>query len=209
MSQPLSIVVLISGSGRSLKNLIERIAEGRLDVEIRLVIASNPSAGGLQHACDAGIATAVVQRSRLSDDDAFSTAIFSQVRETGAEMVVMAGFMKFLPIPADFENRAINIQPALIPAFCGRGFYGHHVHEAVIEYGAKISGCTVHFVDNQYDHGPIILQRSVPVEVGDTAKQLADRVFDAELEALPAALQAIAEGRVQVNGRLVSVASST
>ncbi len=208
MPQPLPIVVLLSGSGRSLKNLIERIAAARLDVEIRLVIASKPPAGGLQHAQDAGIATAVVQRSRLASDEQLSETIFSQVRDSGAEIVVMAGFMKFLPIPTDFENRVVNIHPALIPAFCGRGFYGNRVHEAVIEYGAKVSGCTVHFVDNQYDHGPIILQRSVPVEEGDTAEQLARRVFEVELDALPAALQTIAEGHVRVVGRRVSVAPS-
>ena len=204
-SAPLPIAVLISGGGRSLKNLIERIAGGDLDAEIRLVIASKPSAGGLRFACDAGISTHVVERGQLASDEQFSEAIFSLVRQSGAKIVVMAGFMKFLPIPPDFENRAINIHPALIPAFCGKGFYGHHVHEAVIEYGAKISGCTVHFVDNQYDHGPIILQRPVAVEDGDTPDSLAARVFEAELEALPAALQAIAEGRVTAEGRRVVV----
>ncbi|MCA9248885.1 MAG: phosphoribosylglycinamide formyltransferase [Planctomycetales bacterium] len=205
MSKPLPIAVLISGSGRSLRNLIERSEAGLLDIDIRLVIASKPSAGGLQFARDAEIPTAVVQRSKLGSDDAFGEAIFAQLRESGVEMVVLAGFMKFLPIPRDFENRVINIHPALIPAFCGRGYFGHHVHEAVLDYGAKVSGCTVHFVDNQYDHGPIILQRTVAVLDSDTPDALANRVFQAELDALPDALQAIAEGRVEADGRRIKV----
>lgn len=118
----------------------------------------------------------------------------------------MGGFLKHVLIPADFENRVINIHPALIPAFCGRGMYGRYVHQAVLDYGAKISGCTVHFVDDQYDHGPIILQRTVPVLDDDTAEALAHRVFDAECEALPEALALIAAGRVHVEGRHVRIA---
>lgn len=118
----------------------------------------------------------------------------------------MGGFLKHVLIPADFENRVINIHPALIPAFCGRGMYGRHVHQAVLDYGAKISGCTVHFVDDQYDHGPIILQRTVPVLEDDTGEDLAHRVFDAECEALPEALTLIAAGRVHVEGRKVRFA---
>ncbi len=205
MPVPLPIAVLISGTGRSLQNLIERIGAGRLDAEIRLVVASNSTAGGLDFARAAGIPTQVVRRNQCPSDAEFSEHIFAAVREAGAKIVVLAGFMKFLPIPPDFENRVINIHPALIPSFCGRGLYGHFVHEAVIEYGAKISGCTVHFVDNQYDHGPIILQRIVAVEEGDTPERLADRVFAAEKEALPEAVQLLAEGRVQVHDRQVQI----
>jgi phosphoribosylglycinamide formyltransferase 1 len=100
----------------------------------------------------------------------------------------------------------VNIHPALIPSFCGEGFYGHHVHEAVLAYGVKLSGCTVHFVDNQYDHGPVILQMTVPVLDNDTADTLADRVFAAECQSLPKALQLIAEGRVRLDGRRVRIA---
>ena len=117
----------------------------------------------------------------------------------------MAGFLKFAPVPADFANRVVNIHPALIPAFCGLGYYGLRVHQAVLDYGAKISGCTVHFVDNQYDHGPIILQRVVPVEEEDTPETLAARVFAAECEALPEAIRLFAAGRVAVDGRRVRV----
>ena len=117
----------------------------------------------------------------------------------------MAGFLKRVTIPEDFANRVTNIHPGLIPAFCGHGFYGHHVHEAVLDYGAKLSGCTVHFADNQYDHGPVILQRAVPVLDDDTAETLAARVFEAECEAYPEAIQLIAQGRVRVEGRKVRI----
>ncbi len=120
-------------------------------------------------------------------------------------LVVMGGFLKRVTIPEDFTNRVTNIHPALIPAFCGRGYYGHRVHEAVLEYGAKLSGCTVHFADNQYDHGPVILQKAVPVLDDDTPESLAARVFEAECEAYPEALQLIADGRVRVEGRRVRI----
>ncbi len=120
----------------------------------------------------------------------------------------MGGYLTHVLIPPDFENRVLNIHPALIPAFCGRGFYGHHVHEAVLEYGAKVSGCTVHFVDNQYDHGPIILQKVVPVLDDDTPDSLAARVFAAECEAYPEALRLLGRGKVVVEGRSVRVQSS-
>ena len=117
----------------------------------------------------------------------------------------MGGFLKRVTIPEDFANRVVNIHPALVPAFCGEGFYGHRVHEAVLEYGAKLSGCTVHFADNQYDHGPVILQRAVPVLDDDTPETLAARVFEAECEAYPEAIRLIAAGRVAVEGRRVRI----
>ena len=115
----------------------------------------------------------------------FRDRVFGPCREAGIELVVMGGFLKHVLIPADFENRVINIHPSLIPAYCGAGFYGHHVHESVIEAGETVSGCTIHFVDNQYDHGPIIHQRQVAVETGDTPDTLAARVFEAECDAYP------------------------
>ncbi len=117
----------------------------------------------------------------------------------------MAGFLKFVQVPSDFDHRVTNIHPALIPAFCGAGFYGQRVHEAVLESGAKISGCTVHFVDNQYDHGPIILQRNVPVLDDDTPQALAARVFAAECEAYPEALRLIGLGKVRVEAGHVRI----
>ena len=203
--QRLPIAVLISGSGRTLRNFIDLAREGRLDVEVRLVISSDSNAGGLKHAEEAGIPTLVVKQKDCPTAEAFSEAVFSPCRQAGAELVAMAGFMKHVTIPRDFENRVVNIHPALIPAFCGQGFYGHHVHEAVIEYGTKVTGCTIHFADNQYDHGPIILQRTLSVGDDDTPDSLAARVFEVECEAYPEALQLIAEGRVQVEGRRVRI----
>jgi phosphoribosylglycinamide formyltransferase-1 len=117
-----------------------------------------------------------------------------------------SGFLKRITVPEDYAHRVTNIHPALIPAFCGEGMYGHHVHEAVLDYGAKLSGCTVHFADNQYDHGPVILQRAVPVLDDDTPDSLAARVFQAECEAYPEALQAMAQGRLTMEGRRVRIA---
>ena len=203
---PLRLAVLISGSGRTLKNLLARIASGRLDAAVRLVISSTPEAGGLQFAREAGVPWSVFARQDFASQDDYSRAVFDLCRTAEADIVVLAGFLKRLTVPDDFDNRVLNIHPALVPAFCGQGFYGHHVHQAALDYGVKLSGCTVHFVDNQYDHGPVILQKAVPVLDGDTAETLAARVFEAETEAYPEALQLIACGRVQVAGRHVHVA---
>ncbi len=202
---PLRIIVLISGGGTTLRNLLAKIAAGELDAQIALVISSNPTAGGLQFAREAETPTKVFERQDFNSIAAYSAALFDACRAALPDLVVMGGFLKLIEIPPDFENRVINIHPALIPAFCGKGFYGHRVHEAVIEYGAKLSGCTVHFVDNRYDHGPILLQRAVPVLADDTSDTLAARVFAAECEAYPEALRLIAGGRVSVEGRRVRI----
>lgn len=207
--RPLRLAVLISGTGRTLKNLLARVAAGTLDAEICLVISSTARAGGLQYAKEAGVPAAVFPRSQFGSQDDYSQAVFDACRNARAELVVLAGFLKRLTIPADFVNRVVNIHPALVPAFCGKGFYGHHVHEAALAYGVKLSGCTVHFVDNEYDHGPVILQKAVPVLEDDTPESLAARVFEAETEAYPEAIQWIAEGRVTVDGRRVRIAPGT
>jgi len=200
------IAVLISGGGTTLRNLIQRIEAGTLDAEILLVVSSTSKAGGLQFAERAGVPSAVVRRKDFDSQDAFSAAIFDRCRQAGVDVVVMGGFLKRVTIPEDFANRVINIHPALIPSFCGEGMYGHFVHEAVLDYGAKVSGCTVHFADNQYDHGPVIAQKAVPVLDDDTPKTLAARVFEAECEAYPEVLNLIAAGRLTVDGRRVRIA---
>ena len=205
---PLRLVVLISGGGTTLANLFQKIDAGELDAEIPLVISSNPAAGGLAIASRAGIRTAVVERKSFPSTAEFSRGIFDLCRAENPHLVVMGGWLKLVQIPDDFRHRVTNIHPALIPAFCGKGFYGHHVHEAVLEYGAKVSGCTVHFVDNQYDHGPIILQRVVEVLDFDTPDSLAARVFEAECQAYPEALRLYASGRVSVEGRRVTIAQA-
>ncbi|MCO6453867.1 MAG: phosphoribosylglycinamide formyltransferase [Pirellulaceae bacterium] len=205
VARKLPIAVLISGGGSTLRNLLEQIARRRLDIEVRLVISSSAKAGGLRYANQAGIESRVLRPRDFASDAAYGEAVFGACRGAGVELVVMGGFLKFVPIPADFENRVMNIHPGLIPAFCGQGFYGLHVHRSVLEYGAKVSGCTVHFVDNQYDHGPIILQRVVPVLDDDTPEALAARVFEQECQAYPEAVQLYAGGRLRVAGRRVTV----
>jgi folate-dependent phosphoribosylglycinamide formyltransferase PurN len=170
------IAVLISGGGTTLRNFIEKIP------------------------------AVVVERQGYESADAFSAVIFEHCRQANVELVVLGGFLKQISIPDDFVNRVVNIHPALIPAFCGKGYYGHYVHEAVLEFGVKVSGCTVHFVDNEYDHGPIIYQAAVPVQDDDTPDSLAARVFEAECDAYPHVLQLIADGRVRLEGRRVRVA---
>ena len=204
-SRTLRIVVLISGGGRTLQNLIRHMDAGQLDVEIPLVIASSAKAKGLPFAEDAGIPAEVVRRESFDDQDAFSRAIFNRARDLNADVVVMGGFVKLLTVPDDFANRVTNIHPALLPSFGGEGMYGHFVHEAVLEAGCKVSGCTVHFADNEYDRGPIIVQKVVPVLKDDTPDSLAARVFEAECKAYPEALQLIAEGRVTVKKRKVRI----
>ena len=207
MPEALPIAVLISGGGTTLRNLIALRDQGKLPVGFKLVISSNPSAKGLVYAAEADIPTLVVEKKKELTAADYSRAIFDPIRASGAKLVVMGGFLKHVEIPADFENRVVNIHPGLIPAFCGKGKYGHHVHEAVLAYGAKVSGCSVHFVDNHYDHGPIIMQRVVPVLDDDSPETLAARVFAAECEALPEALRLISAGRVRVDGRLVRVSA--
>jgi phosphoribosylglycinamide formyltransferase 1 len=207
MSHPLPIAVLISGAGSSLKNLIERREAGQVPVDFRLVISSHPTAGGLAFAQEAGIETAVLEKPAGMAEEAYSQQVFSACRRAGAELVVMAGFIKLVLIPDDFLGRVMNIHPALIPAFCGQGYYGQRVHAAVLDYGCKISGCTVHFVDNQYDHGPIILQRVVGVIEEDTVESLAHRVQAVEREALPEAISLFAAKRIRLDGRKVWIAN--
>lgn len=202
---PLKLCVLISGGGTTLRNLLAKISAGELDARVELVLASSAKARGLDYAREAGIRTETLEQKQFSSLEAYSQAVFDACRASQCDIVVMAGFLKFVIIPDDFEWRVVNIHPGLIPAFCGLGFYGHHVHQAVLDYGAKLSGCTVHFVDNQYDHGPIILQRAVPVQDDDTADSLAARVFEAECEAYPEALQLIGAGRIAVAGRKVII----
>ena len=203
--EPLRIAVLISGGGTTLRNILGFITQGRLHARVVLVVSSTAEAGGLAYAREAGIKTEVAVRASGGSLDQFTEQVFAPCRDAEAELVVMGGFLKHVLIPADFENRVINIHPSLIPAYCGKGFYGHHVHEAVIEAGETTSGCTIHFVDNQYDHGPILLQKVVPVETGDTADDLAARVFEAECEAYPEAIRLLAQGGLQLSdGRLTA-----
>lgn len=205
--RPIRLAVLISGGGTTLTNLVSRIRSGELSAEVCLVIASRSDCGGIQRAAEAGVPCEVVARKSFPDVEAFSQTIFSQCRQAQIDLVICGGFLALLKIPSDFSGRVMNIHPSLIPAFCGKGMHGHHVHEAVLARGAKVSGCTVHFVDDEYDHGPIILQRAVPVQEDDSADALASRVFAAECEAYPEAIRLFSAGRLEIHGRCVRIRS--
>jgi len=207
MPESIKLAVLISGSGRTLKNFIDLAAEGQLPIDIRLVISSSSTAGGLKFAETAGINIQIIPRSDFprggGGSEAFGERIFSACRDAGVDYVAMAGFMKLAPVPGDFAGRVVNIHPALIPAFCGAGMYGDRVHQAVLDAGVKVTGCTIHFVDNEYDHGPIIWQQPVPVFDDDTADTLGKRVFEIEKESYPHVLRLLADGRIKLeNGRV-------
>jgi formyltetrahydrofolate-dependent phosphoribosylglycinamide formyltransferase len=193
----LRIVVLISGGGTTLRNLIEKIAAGTLHATIAEVISSSADAKGLHFAAAANIPAQCIDAKLFSSLVDFSRAVFDRCRMAKAELVVMGGWLKLLSIPDDFAHRVINIHPALIPSFCGKGMYGPRVHEAVLGSSAKVSGCTVHFVDNEYDKGPIIAQRAVPVLEGDTPSSLAARVFAVECELYPQVINLIANGLIK------------
>tara|TARA_A100001391_G_scaffold137538_1_gene96076 strand:+ start:2090 stop:2704 length:615 start_codon:yes stop_codon:yes gene_type:complete len=191
-SDKLPIAVFLSGSGRTLANLIEHRDRHDLPIDIRLVISSRSDVRGVQIAREAGIETLVIRQRDYPDANGYSAAMFAPLGERKIEYVVMAGFLKHVLIPDAFENRVLNIHPSLLPGFGGQGMYGHHVHAAAIERGVKITGCTVHFVDNEYDNGPILHQRACPVLADDTPDTLAARVFEQECLALPEAIRMLA-----------------
>ena len=203
--RPIRLAVLISGGGTTLQNLLARIAEGELHAEVAIVIASRASCGGVAKAQSAGLSCEVVPRKQFDTIDEFSRRIFGLCRDANVDLVVLAGFLSLFQVPEDFTLRVMNIHPALIPSFCGTGYYGHHVHRAAIERGVKVSGCTVHFADDEYDHGPIILQKCVPVLDDDDPETLASRVFKAECEAYPEAIRLFAAGRIELNDGRVRI----
>ncbi|HEX8200203.1 MAG TPA: phosphoribosylglycinamide formyltransferase [Isosphaeraceae bacterium] len=203
---PIRLAVCVSGGGTTLQNLIDRIAAGRLHAEVVQVVANKPGVGALARSEAAGIPAEVVVRTGRGLSE-FSAAIFEPIRRQRADLVILGGFLALLEIPDDYTGRVINIHPALIPAFCGQGFHGEAVHRAVIDSGVKVSGCTVHFADQAYDTGPIILQKVVPVRDDDTPSILAARVFAAEGAALPEAIELYAAGRLKVEGRRVLIRS--
>ncbi len=200
-----SIGFLLSGGGTTLENLLARIADGRLDAEIRCVISSREGVRGLEVARAAGLPAYTVPRREHRDVESFSSAVTAHLDRHSPDLVVMGGFLSLYRIPPRYEGRVMNIHPALIPLFCGKGFYGMRVHEAVVASGMKVSGCTVHFADNVYDHGPIIIQRTVPVRFEDTPEDVQQRVFAEECEAYPEAIRLFAEGRLTIEGRRVRI----
>ncbi len=201
---PIRLAVCVSGGGTTLQNLIDRIKAQSLKADIVRVVSSRPDVGAIERAEAARIPVTVAIRSGKTLAE-FSRAVFDPIRESGADLVILGGFLSLVRIPKDYQGKVINVHPSLIPAFSGKGFHGEAVHAAAIETGVKISGCTVHFADDAYDTGPIILQRTVPVLVDDTPKTLAARVFEAECDALPEAIALYAAGQVRVEGRRVRI----
>ena len=205
MPSPYPVAVLLSGSGTTLENFFVLKEQGELNIDVRVVISSRPDAYGIERAKQRGVPTHVLRRKDYKSLKEYTTAVFDPVRKSGAKLVLLAGFMVQIGVPSDYKNRILNIHPALIPAFCGKGLYGHLVHEAVIESGVKITGCTVHIVDDEYDHGPIVLQKPVPVLFEDTPDTLAERVQAEERKAYPEAVRLFIEGRLEIVGQRVKV----
>ena len=197
------IGVVVSGRGSNLQSIIDHIAEGKLNVEIAVVVSDHKEAFALERAAKAGIPTAVVERKGCKDKTEFEDKIDAALREAGAEVVVLAGFMRILTghFISRWEHKIINIHPALLPSFKGLDAQGQ-----AVDYGVKVAGCTVHFVDEGTDTGPIILQKVVPVLDDDTEETLAARILREEHKALPEAIQLWADGKLTIKGRKVYVA---
>jgi phosphoribosylglycinamide formyltransferase 1 len=195
MAGKLRLACLISGGGRTMSNLADRIADGSLPASIELVIASRAGAPGVERARMRGFDTHVVLRRDFASDQALHDRISGLLRVKEIDLVCLCGYLRWLRIEPDFRHRVINIHPALLPDFGGTGMYGERVHKAVLAAGHRVSGCTVHFVDDRYDHGPTILQRTCPVLPGDDAHALAARVFEQECIAYPEAIRMLAAQR--------------
>jgi formyltetrahydrofolate-dependent phosphoribosylglycinamide formyltransferase len=201
----MNLAVLASGGGTTLQNLIDRIAARTLDANIKLVISSRPNIAALDRAASAGIPAHVVDRKSFDTPAKFSQPIFRLIDDQGVDLICLAGWLSMLEIPPRYAGRVMNIHPALLPSFGGRGMYGAKVHEAVLAHGCKVSGCTVHFVDEKYDNGPIILQRVCPVLEDDTPESLAHRVFEEEQVAYPQAIRLFRQSRLNIVGRRVQI----
>ena len=202
----LNIVVLVSGGGTNLQAIMDKIADGTVtNTKIAAVISNNANAYALERAKNAGIPAECISPKQFENRDLFNEALLTGVKKYNPDLVVLAGFLVIIPpaLIAEYRNRLINIHPSLIPSFCGTGYYGLKVHEAVLARGNKVTGATVHFVDEGTDTGPILLQKAVYVQQGDTAEILQKRVMvEAEWEILPQAIDAIANGRVVMeNGK--------
>ncbi|MHC5074267.1 MAG: phosphoribosylglycinamide formyltransferase [Planctomycetota bacterium] len=190
--------VLISGGGTTLVNINKSIEEGKLNAEIPIVISSRSTVKGVKRAKDAGLHVEIIRKKDFADIKQFSKKIEEALIEAKVDLVIQGGWLCLWEIPARYKSKVMNIHPALLPSFGGKGMWGHHVHEAVLNAGCKISGCTVHFCNNEYDSGPIIIQRTCPVKENDTPDTLAARVFEQECIAYPQAINLFARGRIIV-----------
>jgi len=199
----LKIATLVSGGGRTVVNLLDESEAGRLPVEIALVIADRECAA-IERLRARGATVELIPWPKGGGPLEWASRVWPRIEAAGARLVCNCGFLRLLAIPTAWTGRVMNIHPGLLPRFGGKGMYGDRVHAAVLEAGEGESGCTVHFADNEYDKGPIILQRRVPVMPGDTVQTLAARVFEAECEAYPEAIRLFAEGRLRLEkGKVV------
>ncbi len=203
----LKIGVLISGSGTNLQSLIDNTEKGFINAEISVVISDRENAYGLERARQHDIDAVCLNRKKYNSLENYNDAIIEELRSHGVDLVVLAGYLKILSpeFIKSYRNKIINIHPSLIPSFSGKGYYGLKVHEAVISYGVKVSGATVHFVDEDADTGPVILQKTVEVEYNDTPESLQQRVLKIEHEILPLAVKYFCEGRLEITGRKVKI----
>lgn len=200
----MKLAVFISGGGSTLKNIIDRAADGSCRAQIVCVVSSRREVKGVQFAEDAGIPTIVVPRKKYDTPEEFSEVVTRGIEPFAPELIAFGGFMSLYVFPPQYHGKIINIHPALLPGFGGKGMYGDRVHEAVLKAGCKVTGCTVHFVDEEYDRGPIIAQRALPVLDGDTVETLGARVRATERELYPEVINWFADGRVvlQPDGRV-------
>ena len=196
--KPIRLGVLISGGGTTLTNILEYIKQGRLNAEVGVVISSRSTVAGVEKAKNAGLNVKIIRKKDHPDIDEFSKRIEEELVAANVDLVVQGGWLCLWKIPARYENRVMNIHPALLPSFGGKGMWGHHVHEAVLKAGCKVSGCTVHFCTNEYDKGQIIVQRTCEVKDNDTPETLAARVFEQECVAYPQAIRWFAENKLPI-----------
>jgi phosphoribosylglycinamide formyltransferase-1 len=204
-TEPLELGVMISGGGRSLANLVDLIAADKLNARIAVVISSLAKVQGVERARAAGLPVEIIRKQDHPDIADFSRRIVGVLEAYDVELAVQAGWTCLWQMPDRWYGRVMNIHPALLPKYGGKGYFGHHVHEAVLAAGDKESGCTVHFANNEYDAGPIILQRAIRVRPDDTPDTLAARVFEQECIAYPAAIRLFAEGRLKIKGDSVEI----
>lgn len=200
-----TVVILISGSGSTMENLLQRAKDGTCALECLGVISSKEGVAGIARAQKFGVPVQVVNRKDYTDAVAFSRQVFKLVNGVKPDLVLLAGFLSYVHLPERYKGRVMNIHPSLLPKFGGKGMYGAKVHEAVLKAGEKESGCTVHYVDEQFDHGPHIIQKRVPVLANDTVETLQARVMEAEREAYPEAINLYAERRLMQVAKSVRI----
>lgn len=199
------LAVLASGGGSNFQALIDNVKNNNLDAEIILLISNNSTSGAIQKAKKSGIESLHLASSAYKNENDYTAALLGHLRRVKADLIVLAGYMKQIPnqVIKEYKNRILNIHPALLPAFGGKGMYGHFVHEAVIEYGAKFTGVTVHIVDEEYDNGPVVMQKIVEVKENDTPQTLAERVLSVEHDTYWRAIQLFAQNRIKTEKRKV------